>query len=149
MALWLASLTPALAPPIQGLCLGGALVACGFAVAESRAGIRGAAIARVREGMNFEAVKQEIAIAAASLEQAMKAQYFPNDIEHPLSPREQLERAYQQSPDTLKVTPEVVRAVRLLLEAGYTREKVAEKVLRSDDVSGIDQVLEIGEKQGW
>jgi hypothetical protein len=149
-ALWLASMTPAWPMPIQGLCLGGALMSCGFAVMESKRGIRGAAAARIREGLNFEALKQEMAIAASSLEQSLKARYFPNDVEDPLTPRQQLEQTFQNSPGAVQVGPELVRAVRLLEGAGFTREKVAQELLGSmGSAADVEQILKLGEQQGW
>jgi hypothetical protein len=148
--LWMASLSPSLALPIQGVCLGGALVACGVAVSQARQGIRPESMARVREGFNFEAVKQEMAIAAASLEQATKARYFPNEVEHPMAQRELLERSYAASPGALQVGPELVQAVRALVEAGLKPEAIAAACLGgAANVAGVDEVLKIGEEQGW
>ena len=148
--LWLASLSPTLSLPVQGVCLGGALIACGFAASQARRGIRPEAMARVRQGFNFQAVQQEMAIAAASMEQATKARYFPNDVDHPMQPREQLERAYNSSPSPVKVGPELVRVVKALIESGMEREEIAAACLGgADNAAGVDEVLKIGEEQGW
>ena len=148
--LWLASMSPTLALPVQGLCLGGALAACGFAVDLSRRCIRPEAMARVREGLNFAAIQKEMAVAAASLEQATKSRYFPNEVDHPMQQRAQLEQAFASSPGPVQVGPELVRAVRAMRAGNLSDDEIAIAVLGgADAASGVNEILEIGEQQGW
>jgi len=147
--LWFASLSPGLSPAVQGLCLLGALASCGYVSVLTKRSIHSEAVARVRQGFNFEAIKKEMAVAAASMEQAVKAKYFPNDVDDPMAQRQELERAYAQSPGPMPVSPELVAAVRALRGSGMNDEQIAIACLGGADAAdGVEQILKIGAEQG-
>jgi hypothetical protein len=162
-SLWLASHVPQLGRLLQGACLIGAGTCAVVGATESKRLLLAERKLSAERGIDLHLYQQELAFAAAAMEQAIMARYFPEDISPPVDPsnsgtspeevaltsREVLERSYSQgSPPPTSQLPDLQplrEAVKIMLSEGKSKTWITENVLglrgKKFDMGAIDRLL--------
>ena len=93
-------------------------------------------IAQAQEALDLHLLQKEMALAAAQQEEALEAQYLPEDdlhpevTEHRQKELESLADGHsEESTNPLQISPQLAAAVRKLAEAGVSKTHIIEEIL--------------------
>jgi hypothetical protein len=152
VAAWALSLVPSISKPIQGLFAGSAVVAAAVLVADTRRADRAITWGEIHHRVEEQIDQNEIAYAAAALDQQLQALYFgarsnPEVTEElPKSPEAEQGESFSDSTSQLTTYDHrFVAAIRALVMGGKSKSWITENVLglrgSKFDLSVIERIL--------